>query len=423
MHSTAPRPCFFIIVRARSMRYSRMRSQLTRCCQSRPTVPKFAVPMASSCAALLCARLCDFTRCYADDRVRRNNIFCASALFKLITGPMRNIPLSQIRAVIAVCEEGSFTRAAERENATQSGISQHVAAVERALGVKLFERSARGIVPTPAGLRYYKNCIEAVGRLEHANEEARSLAGQISGDLRVGLMPTFTRAVLAPTLEDFVPRHPNVRLHVLEGYSGVLTDMVLADELDFALVPAFEGRVGLRSRLLVRDREMLLSGRKRGLTPLAPVRLAACAPLKIVVPGPDNIRRRNLETYFQTHGVEIAAMLEMDAMIGTLEFVARSDWLTVLPSVISVNDLGRGELVVNPIVDPPLHAEFVVIQPARRTLSVPARLFLERFEAEIAHIQAIWDKALAGPVAANGRNHKLSPPSFRGAAKRRARNP
>jgi len=142
-----------------------------------------------------------------------------------------------------------------------------------------------------------------------------------------------------------------------------------------------------------------------------------------VVPGPDNIRRRNLETYFQTHGVEIAAMLEMDAMIGTLEFVARSDWLTVLPSVISVNDLGRGELVVNPIVDPPLHAEFVVIQPARRTLSVPARLFLERFEAEIAHIQAIWDRALAGPVAANGRNHKLSPPSFRGAAKRRARNP
>ena len=63
-------------------------------------------------------------------------------------------------------------------------------------------------------------------------------------------------------------------------------------------------------------------------------------------------------------------MLEMDAMIGTLEFVARSDWVTVLPSLISVNDIGKGELVVNPIVDPPLHAEFVVIQPARRTLSV-----------------------------------------------------
>jgi len=319
---------------------------------------------------------------------------------------MTNIALRQVRAVIAVCEEGSFTRAAERENATQSGISQHVATVERALGVKLFERSARGIVPTPAGLRYYKSCVEAVGRLEDANEAARRLGGLVAGDLRIGLMPTFTRAVLAPTLDDFVPRYPDVRLHVFEGYSGVLTEMVLADELDFAVVPAFEGRVGLKPRLLVRDREMLLSGTKRGLKPLAPVRLADCVPLKIVVPGPDNVRRRNLETYFQTHGVEIAALLEMDAMIGTLEFVARSDWVTVLPSLISVNDIGKGDLVVNPIADPPLHAEFVVIQPARRTLSVPARLFLERFDAEVAHIHAIWDRALAEPAASDRRKRR-----------------
>jgi LysR family nitrogen assimilation transcriptional regulator len=321
---------------------------------------------------------------------------------------MTNIALRHVRAVIAVCEEGSFTRAAERENATQSGISQHVATVERALGVKLFERSARGIVPTPAGLRYYKSCVEAVGRLEDANEEARGLAGLVTGDLRIGLMPTFTRAVLAPTLDDFVPRYPDVRLHVFEGYSGLLTDMVLADELDFAVVPAFEGRVGLKSRLLVRDREMLLSGRQRELAPLAPVRLADCAPLKIVVPGPDNVRRRNLETYFQTHGVEVAALLEMDAMIGTLEFVARSDWVTVLPSLISVNDIGTGDLVVNPIVGPLLHAEFVVIQPTRRTLSMPARLFLERFEAEVAHIHGIWDKALAGTAASARRRRRAS---------------
>jgi DNA-binding transcriptional LysR family regulator len=321
---------------------------------------------------------------------------------------MANIALRQVRAVIAVCEEGSFTRAAARENATQSGISQHVAAVERALGVKLFERAARGITPTPAGLRYYRSCVEAVARLESAHEEARGLAGLVSGDLRVGLMPTFTRAVLAPTLEDFVPRYPEVRLHVFEGYSNLLTEMVLSDELDFAVVPAFEGRTGLKSRLLVRDREMLLSGAKRGLTPLAPVRLADCAPLKIVVPGPGNTRRRNLETYFQTHGVEIAAKLEMDAMIGTLEFVARSDWVAVLPSLIAVNDIGAGNLVVNPIAAPALHADFVLIQPARRTFSVAARLFLDRFEAEVANIHAVWDKALAKLRAANGRTRRAA---------------
>ena len=309
---------------------------------------------------------------------------------------MRNIPLRQVRAVIAVCEEGSFTRAAAREHATQSGISQHVAAVERALGVKLFERASGGVKATPAGHRYYKSCVEAVGALEHAAEEARSLAGQVTGELRIGLMPTFTRAVLAPVLDDFVPRLPEVRLHIVEGYSNLLTAMVLDDALDFAVVPAFEGTVGLKSRLLVRDREMLISGAKRGFTPLAPLRLSECKPLKIVVPGPDNIRRRNLETYFQSHGVEIEAMLEMDAMIATLEFVARSDWATILPSVIAVNDIGRGELTVNPFVDPEMHAEFVVIQPMRRRPSTQARLFLERFEREVAQIHARWDAAIGG---------------------------
>jgi LysR family nitrogen assimilation transcriptional regulator len=67
--------------------------------------------------------------------------------------------------------------------------------------------------------------------------------------------------------------------------------------------------------------------------------------------------------------------------------------------VISVNDIGRGELIVNPFVAPEMHAEFVVIQPARRTLSTQARMFLERFEQEVAHIHAVWDEALAGPPA------------------------
>jgi LysR family transcriptional regulator, nitrogen assimilation regulatory protein len=218
----------------------------------------------------------------------------------------------------------------------------------------------------------------------------RALAGRVSGNLRVGLMPTFTRAALAPALLGYVRDYPDVKLKIVEGYSAVLTDMVLAEELDFAVVPTFEGRVGLKSRLLARDREMLISGRARGLKALAPMRLADCVPLKIVVPGTHNIRRRNLETYFQTNGIPIEDTIEMDAMIGTLEFVARSDWVAVLPSIICINDVGRGDLVVNPIVDPPLFAEFVVIAPARRPLGGEARRFLERMENEIAHIRANW---------------------------------
>jgi LysR family tcuABC transcriptional regulator len=307
---------------------------------------------------------------------------------------MAEIALRQIRAIIAVCEEGSFTRAAAREHATQSGISQHVAAAERTLGIKLFERSAAGVTPTPAGQRYYKRCIEAVGRIAKANEEARGFAGRVSGDLRVGLIPTLTRAALAPALEQFVRLYPDVRLHIVEGYSGWLTDMVVSGELDFAVVPASESRVGLTSRLIVRDREMLMSNASLGFKPLEPVRLRDCGPLKIIVPGPTNVRRRNMEIYFQTHGVEIADMIEMDAMISTLQLILRSDWVAILSGLICIADIDRRERIINPIYDPPLIAEFVVISPARRTLSTQAQRFLEHFEAEIARIQAVWAETI-----------------------------
>jgi DNA-binding transcriptional LysR family regulator len=305
---------------------------------------------------------------------------------------MPGITLRQIRAVIAVCEEGSFTRAAEREAATQSGISQHIAALERSLGIKLFERSNAGVRPTPAGLRYYRRCIEAVGTLKAGTEEMRALAGRVTGNLRIGLMPTFTRAALAPTLIGYTRDYPDVTLKLVEGYSSVLTERVLAEDLDFAVVPTFEGRIGLRSRLLARDREMLVSGPARGLTPLAPIRLKDLATLKLVAPGAPNIRRRNIDTYFQTNGIQVDELIEMDAMIGTLEFVAATDWVAVLPSLICVNDIERRDLIVNPIVDPPLFAEFVVIEPARHTLSVQAQLFLERLEAQVQRIQKIWTR-------------------------------
>jgi LysR family tcuABC transcriptional regulator len=312
---------------------------------------------------------------------------------------MTEIALRQIRAIIAVCEEGSFTRAAARENATQSGISQHVAAAERTLGVKLFERSAAGVTPTPAGQRYYKRCLEAVGQLDSAREEVRGFASRVSGDLRIGLIPTVTRTALAPTLKQFTSQHPDVRLYIVEGYSAWLTDMVLSGELDLAVVPTSEGRVGLKSRLLVRDREMLVSNVRRGLKPFEPIRLKDCGPLKIILPGRANVRRRNIEVYFQTHGIEIAEMIELDAMIGTLQLIVRSDWVAILSGLICAADIGREiDRVISPIYDPPLIAEFVVISPARRTTSAQAQLFLEMFEAEIGHIQDIWANTIPPAV-------------------------
>ncbi len=295
------------------------------------------------------------------------------------------ISIRQIQSIVAVVEERSFTRAAERENATQSGISQHISAVEKELGVTLFDRGSDGVTPTPAGERYYARCIEVLRSLETANGEARAASGDMSGKIRAGLIPAFTRAALAPALERFAARYPSVDLEILEGYSGALTDMVRAQELDFALVPGFPGETGLKISHLTRSREMLVSGPRMGLTHLEPVRLSDLPPLKIIVPARANVRRAKIEEYAEIHGVRINRVLEMDAMLGTLELVASSDWVAILPWVICHVDADRGGIdrQVSPIIDPPLFSEFVIIEPARSPLQPKAHLFLDEVRAEL----------------------------------------
>lgn len=293
------------------------------------------------------------------------------------------ITLRQIQSVVAVVEERSFTRAAARENATQSGISQHVAAVEKSLGVALFARGSEGVLPTPAGKRYYQHCIDVLRTLELAKGEAQQAGSTLTGKIRAGLIPAFTRATLAPALERFTARYPGVEVEVIEGYSGALTDMVRARTLDFALVPSFTGETGLHVTQLVRSREMLVSGPNLGLTHLAPLRLSTLPPLKLIVPARANVRRAKIAEYVETHGVRINRVLEMDAMLGTLELVAASDWVTILPWIICSPDIAGASRRICPLTDPALHSEFVVIEPARRPLQPETHLFLDEIRAEL----------------------------------------
>jgi hypothetical protein len=73
--------------------------------------------------------------------------------------------------------------------------------------------------------------------------------------------------------------------------------------------------------------------------------------------------------------------------------------VAILSGLICAADIGRTSTrVISPIYDPPLIAEFVVISPARRTLSTQAQLFLDLFESEIARIQDVWSQTIPPAV-------------------------
>ena len=294
--------------------------------------------------------------------------------------------LRQLNSLIAVYEEGSFTAASERENATQSGISQHISAIEKELGINLFTRNSSGVIPTTICHGFYKKSVEAIRTLKTAEQEAMNAGKGLSGRVNAGLMPTFTRAALAPVLKSISTTHPNIEISIVESYSGSLTDMVKAGELDFALVPVMTGTQGIKYSNLVRDREVLVSSPSFGNNQGEEISLKNLAPLKIVLPTKANIRRIKLEDYFTAHSIEIANIMEMDSMIGTLELVGSTDWVTILPYLICVPDTHSNLRYINPICEPNIYSDFVIIEPIGRSLTPQATFFLKLLKEEISSI-------------------------------------
>ncbi|HEX9906514.1 MAG TPA: LysR family transcriptional regulator [Propylenella sp.] len=303
--------------------------------------------------------------------------------------------LRGIKVFVATYEERSFTAAAKREHQTQSGVSQHIRKLEERLGAKLFVRNRGHVAATPAGDAYYGRCVELLRLAESADRAVGRLGSGLTGEIVVGLMPTMTRSALAPALTRFIGEHPNVVVRIVEAYSAVLTQQIRAGELDFAVVPAIAGVTGIASRHFLRTIEVLVSRRRSGLTHLAPVRLKDLGMRSFVVPGTQNTRRGSIEIYLAANGIRYDRLLELDAMLGTLDFVARSDWLTILPGIMMASDIKARSVTINPIVDPVFALDLILIEPARRPLSAPAEKFLGILKEESERLEEPWAPYLA----------------------------
>ncbi len=117
----------------------------------------------------------------------------------------------------------------------------------------------------------------------------------------------------------------------------------------------------------------------------------------MVLPSAQNTRRRNIETYFATNGVTVVQRLELDAMMGTLQFVAASDWVAILPFLMMASDFDSGEFEVRPLEDPPFFSEFVLIEPARKVMSPAAALFADILKTEAEQAQRIFRERFGAP--------------------------
>jgi len=169
------------------------------------------------------------------------------------------LDVRRLRVLAAVDATGSFSAAAQSLALTQSAVSQHIAALERAVGLPLVERGSRPVQLTDAGFALSRHAAGIFTRLEAAEQELAEIAGRRHGRLRFGCFPTMLATLMPPAFARFRTQHPDVRLIVVDDHLHRLLPRLDAGELDLAIIYDHDalGDVGARDLLrtpLIEDR-------------------------------------------------------------------------------------------------------------------------------------------------------------------------
>ena len=143
--------------------------------------------------------------------------------------PPRLPPLHTLRTFEAAARQLNFSRAADELNLTHGALSHQMKALERDLGVALFERRSRGVALTEAGRQLAASVREGLDRIARGVAELRAHPVR---SLTVSVLPAFATHWLIPRLADFNRRHPDIDINVRAGQA--LVDFA-TDDVDLAV--------------------------------------------------------------------------------------------------------------------------------------------------------------------------------------------
>ncbi|GAA1951640.1 LysR family transcriptional regulator [Kitasatospora viridis] len=153
--------------------------------------------------------------------------------------------LRQLEYLVAIVDEGSFTRAAELLHLTQPGLSHQFQALEREIGAPLLERLSRGVRPTPAGRAMLPHARAAVAEAERASAAARRAAGLATGELQLATLYSISYGLLPAALGSWRRSHPGVRVRLFEHRrTEELAAAMAAGQADLAVGPPPPGWEG-----------------------------------------------------------------------------------------------------------------------------------------------------------------------------------
>ena len=240
--------------------------------------------------------------------------------------------IDQLRDMVAIVEQGSLRAAARHLGMQQPALTKSIRALERELGVALFERDPRGMLLTASGRLLHLRASAIVNEVRRAKDEISQAGADEEGTLVAGLSIMPHLGLLPHTLPDFKRRYPRVKLKLIEGLFPDLEGRLRNGTLDFYLgaTPRQPPAPGLLSKLLFENARAVVG---RIGHPLAGAKsLKDLLAAEWATPSLDYNAEEDLIGVFTNHGLAPPrVMLQAASALSLLVGLAHSDLLAFVP--------------------------------------------------------------------------------------------
>lgn len=173
--------------------------------------------------------------------------------------------LQQLQYILALDAERNFVRAAETCFVTQPSLTMQVQKLEDELGVKIFDRSKKPLIPTPLGEKLVAQARTILKESSRMKELIQEDQGKLEGELKIGIIPTLAPYLLPLFIAEFEEAYPQIRLVVQELQTNLILEKLKTDQLDLGILVTPLLEKGIREIVLFNEPMVGYVGRKHRL--------------------------------------------------------------------------------------------------------------------------------------------------------------
>jgi LysR family hydrogen peroxide-inducible transcriptional activator len=246
----------------------------------------------------------------------------------------------QLRYFSAIVRAGSFTRAAAQLGITQPSLSQQIRRLESKIGNPLFERLGRSVRLTAYGEALRQPALDILQQVAEAQSSLASLQKGVRGKLRVGVIPTIMPYLIAPRIQEFLGRFPEVELQFAEDTTRELVEQLQAGDLDLAVSGLPVRNPDIVCSELARESLFLAVAEGHSLAYARTIDLEDLQNERLLLLKEGHCLRDDVLTACHRSKAELRSVFETDQLASIFQLVRSGFGVTVIPAMASSHSVG-----------------------------------------------------------------------------------